>query len=231
MPRSPDPLVDTALAASFLAAFPPDILARLLADAGRYAIPAGTTMQGDPRAPARLSLVLAGLSRLYLMSPEGRQVTVRYLRPGDVVGTAAFVAGPSPVIFQVLTDSILLSFNIPAFREIARTNATVALLLAKEVGERLFDTLDVVAGTAFASIRERVAYHLLEIAASRQEGATLVVAVTQQELADAVGSVREVIARVLRELRMEGLIATRAGDIALLDPDRLYRAAWTRDAA
>jgi hypothetical protein len=43
--------------------------------------------------------------------------------------------------------------------------------------------------------------------------------------------VREVVARVLRELCAEGFVATRAGDIVLLDPDRLYQTAWTRDAA
>jgi len=43
--------------------------------------------------------------------------------------------------------------------------------------------------------------------------------------------VREVVARALRKLREEGLLATRSGDIVLLDPYRLYQAAWTRDAA
>jgi len=43
--------------------------------------------------------------------------------------------------------------------------------------------------------------------------------------------VREVVARILCELQAEGLLATRSGDIVLLDPDRLYRVAWVRDAA
>lgn len=230
MQRATDPAIDSALAASFLAPFSAETLERLLTDAADYTRPAGTT-QSDPRRSAGLYLVLEGLARLYLMSPEGRQVTVRYIRPGDVIGTAAFVTGPSPVSFQALTDCRILAFNTPAFRILARTDATVALALAKEIGERLYDTLDVVTGTAFASVRERVAYHLLEIGASHQQGPTLIAAVTQQELADAVGSVREVVARVLRELRAEGLLATRSGDIVLLDLHGLYQAAWTRGTA
>jgi len=231
MQRASGSVFDSALAASFLPPFPPDVLERLLADASQVTYPVGTAMHSAPRRLPQLSLMLDGLARLYLLSLGGRQVTVRYVRPGGVIGTAAFVSGPSPVSLQMLTDCTLVSFNTRTLREIARTDATVALALAKEVAERLYDTLDVVTGTAFASVRERVAYHLLEIAASRQQGATLVATVTQQELADAVGSVREVVARVLRNLRAEGLLATRSGDIVLLDPDRLYQTAWTRDAA
>jgi DNA-binding GntR family transcriptional regulator len=49
--------------------------------------------------------------------------------------------------------------------------------------------------------------------------------VSQQELADAVGSVRDVIARNLGQLRDEGLIATRPTRIAILDPIRLREVA------
>ena len=54
-------------------------------------------------------------------------------------------------------------------------------------------------------------------------GAGLLAArVSQQELANAVGSVREVVARVLRELRVAGVIATAADRIVILDATRLY---------
>ena len=45
---------------------------------------------------------------------------------------------------------------------------------------------------------------------------------SQQELADAAGSVREVVARVLRDLRVAGIVATMADSVVILDPARLY---------
>ena len=58
------------------------------------------------------------------------------------------------------------------------------------------------ADTAFASVQQRVARHLLEIAAAQQEsGGPLVARVSQQELADLAGSVREVVARPSRPAR------------------------------
>ena len=44
----------------------------------------------------------------------------------------------------------------------------------------------------------------------------------QQELADAAGSVREVVARVLRDLRVAGFVATAADSVVILDAARLY---------
>ena len=55
--------------------------------------------------------------------------------------------------------------------------------------------------------------------------AGLHLAVTQQSLADATGSVREVVARALRELRQEGAVATADDGITVLDPDVLSRLA------
>ena len=57
---------------------------------------------------------------------------------------------------------------------------------------------------AFAPVRQRVARHLLDLASERQHGATLFAPISQQQLAEAVGSVREVVVRVLRDLRAEG---------------------------
>ena len=46
--------------------------------------------------------------------------------------------------------------------------------------------------------------------------------VSQQELADAAGSVREVVARALRDLRLAGVVATSPDHIVILDPARLH---------
>jgi CRP/FNR family transcriptional regulator len=53
--------------------------------------------------------------------------------------------------------------------------------------------------------------------------------VTQQELADAVGSVREVIARVLRDLRLAGIVATSMDRILILDPGQLHSESSSAD--
>jgi CRP/FNR family transcriptional regulator len=71
------------------------------------------------------------------------------------------------------------------------------------------------------------AAHLLDLASAQQPAqGRLVARVSQQELADAVGSVREVVARVLRDLRLRGLLATAPDSISILDPAGLYDQSW-----
>jgi CRP/FNR family transcriptional regulator len=85
------------------------------------------------------------------------------------------------------------------------------------------------AGNTFASVRQRVARHLLDLAAARAAGSrTLTVTVNQQELANSVGSVREVVARILAELRAENLVRTSPDRVEILDPVRMSRELWSR---
>jgi CRP/FNR family transcriptional regulator len=56
--------------------------------------------------------------------------------------------------------------------------------------------------------------------------AGLVARISQQELADAVGTVREVVVRTLRELRREGLVATGRSGITITSPERLLAEAY-----
>ncbi len=70
-------------------------------------------------------------------------------------------------------------------------------------------------------MRQRVARHLLDLASQHQQGPRLVAPINQQDLADAAGTVREMVVRVLRQLRAEGTVATERHGIIVLAPDRL----------
>ena len=220
--------IDAALAKSILAALPPTLRDTLTRNAIPVDLPAGSTLYYEADEP-RCGLVIAGLLRMYMTAPDGRQITVRYARTGELVGVAAILGGPAPVNAQTLTDTALLMFNVRTLEASGQTEPMVGWLLAQEATRRLYDVLEVLAGNAFGSLRQRVARHLLHLAASSQHGHGLVAQVTQQELADAVGSVRPVVARIIRELRAEGLISTSSDGIVVLKPDELHAMSWSRD--
>ncbi|HWD79934.1 MAG TPA: helix-turn-helix domain-containing protein, partial [Kribbella sp.] len=91
----------------------------------------------------------------------------------------------------------------------------------------LYENLRQTAVNTFGTVRQRVAAHLLDLASTQQNPrGELVAHVSQQELADAVGSVREVVARVLREFRQAGLVATAADTVHILDPTGLHDQTW-----
>ena len=214
--------VEDALAHSFLASLPPEVGDGLRADGERADYPAGTTVYragSDPRA----ALVVRGLLRVFLTSAEGRQVTVRYARPGDVLGIAVLVGGPASTSVQAVEPSSVFRISARTLIAAARRDPRVSWAIAEELNRRLYEVLEQTAVNAFGSVRQRVAAHLLDLASDRQRPrGRLVARVSQQELADAVGSVREVVARVLRDLRIAGIVATAADSVVILDAARLY---------
>ena len=222
-----DPDVDAAMARSFLGTLPADLVDELLAEGERSDYPEGTTIYREG-SPPRAALVIEGLLRVYMTSAEGRQVTVRYARAADVLGIAVLVGGPVNVAVQALAPSSLFRIDGRTLTRAARQDARVAWAVAEELNRRLYDTLQQTAVNAFGSVRQRVAAQLLDLASAQQrpEG-RLVARVSQQELADAVGSVREVVARVLREFRLAGLVATAPDSVLILDAARLHRESWS----
>jgi CRP/FNR family cyclic AMP-dependent transcriptional regulator len=214
--------VRAAIANSFLSEVDPGLVQRLVEHAIPLDLDAGAVLypeEGDPR----MALVISGLIRVYLTSAEGRQITIRYAREGDVLGTAVIVAGPVRTPVQAVTDSHVLLLSVAVAQHLAQTNASMAWAFAQEVTRRLYDVLDEFAGTAFASVKARVARHLLDLSVRDQETGRWTVTATQQEMADAVGSVREVVARVFKELRAERLIEGEGGITMILDPAGLHR--------
>ena len=202
-----------------LDALPEQALARVLSHGLELEVPRGGTLYREGGAP-RCVLVRSGLIRVYMQSAAGRQVTVRYARPNDLLGVAAAVAGPSPVAVQALVDSRLFAFDAATLAVEARRDARVAWAVAEELGRRLYESLDQLASNAFGSVRERIARHLLDASTPGKQGHPTI-AITQQELADAVGSAREVVARVVRAFRAERLVRTRPGGIVLVAPEAL----------
>lgn len=105
-----DRQVQAAVAHSFLRALPERLVETLLAAGQCVNVPAGTTIYrpgDDPRA----FVVVHGLLRVYMSSPEGRQVTVRYVREGDGLGIPVLVGGPVYVSVSTLADSRLFRID------------------------------------------------------------------------------------------------------------------------
>src|SRR3954466_4840108 len=159
--------VDDALARSFLAELPADLIGRLRGEGDRADYPAGTTVYragDDPRA----GVVVHGLIRVFLSSPEGRQVTVRYARPGDVLGIAVLVGGPAGTSVQTVEPSSVFRISARTLTAAARRDPQVSWAIAEELDRRLYDVLTQTAVNAFGSVRQRLAVHLLDLASDGQ---------------------------------------------------------------
>ncbi len=219
--------VRAALARSSLGSLSPEQLRRLLAGASRRQVPAGATIRQAGDGGQHLELIIRGFIRILVFGPDGRTLTIRYVRPGELMG-AVSVFRPIYRIqgsLQAVVDVDLLILRPGVAHALTRHDPAIAGAFLDELSERIIAFVGEIPRTAFATVRARVARHLLDLASERQHDATLRAPISQQQLADAVGSVREVVVRALRDLRADGLIRTGGRGILILDPERLWAVA------
>jgi CRP-like cAMP-binding protein len=221
------PALLDAWRASFLGEAPASVADALLDGALEVEIPAGQIVYRGiyHRETIILAVVVEGLLRVFMKSPQGRQVTIRYISFGDVLGVPAVVAEGGPVDVQALTDCRLVRLSADRFRAVAAADPQTSWAVARYLAERTFESASLLAENVFLSVRQRVARHLLDLA--DREGGRLVVQASQQDVADAIGSVREVVSRVLKRLRDEGLIEREGALTVLTDPAALHRVSKT----
>lgn len=167
-------------------------------------------------------LVESGLGRAFWSLPDGRQTTVAIVRPKELVG-ATVSLGFTPWLFmQTITESTLVTLDTKVVRALAATELEMSTAISLDLAMRIRDSYRLIAVRSLGNIRERVAYDLLDRAAQSQlVVGRLEVTATQADLADSIGSSREVMSRALRDLRAEGIVETAPGLIRVLDPERL----------
>ncbi|MEZ4596612.1 MAG: Crp/Fnr family transcriptional regulator [Chloroflexota bacterium] len=221
--RSTDADVHAALADSPLGTLPTHTLAGLLVGARWVRSLAGEVFQHEGDAGAHIALMVDGLARNVLHGVDGRSLTVRYARRGALLGTLSLYGGPYrlPGSTQAVVPSRMLALDAALVRRTADRDPDVARALLEDLAARTREYITQIHRAAFGSVRQRVARHLLDLASEQRQGPVLMATITQQELADAVGSVREVVVRTLAELRAAGIVTTRRGGVAILAPDRL----------
>ena len=201
---------------------PDDVIARLLVRSNIREVEAGRSIFPLADREPRIGLVLMGTARSFLTAADGRQLTVRYARRGAIVGKQSTLVGAHPPLaVQALTDCTVLEFDAEVFATCAATEISLSGALNLELRRRLDDVYANLGESAFGSIRQRLIRHLLALATEIDVAEAVTVHTTQQQLANAIGSPREVVARELGRLRLDGLIRTDRGQIELLNVDRL----------
>ncbi|SNX98799.1 cAMP-binding domain of CRP or a regulatory subunit of cAMP-dependent protein kinases [Geodermatophilus sabuli] len=221
-PRGPDPAVVDAWENSYLAELSEQVRDLVLADSFVLTIPPGNVIYEAYGQP-RLALILSGHAKVQVLSQGGRAATIRYAGPGQVIGLPAVISDGAPYGARAIGACQVAMLNVSVLRRLANTDVSVAWLFARKVTEGSYESIELLGISLFGTVRQRVSRHLLDLAERKDN--QLVVQVNQQELADAIGSVREVVARALRQLQDDELVARTPGALVLLDPAALHAVA------
>jgi CRP-like cAMP-binding protein len=191
----------------------------LLADAPVAHATAGTVIFRTGGSP-RLAAITSGLVRVFTWGPGGRQVPLRYARPGDLIGLGALLSGSEMLSAEAVADTTLAMVSLDRLHALASGNPELAWTIAKQLAIWSAAAVATLLGAGFEQMTVRVAQHLVDLAVPTPDG-NAVACVTHRALADAVGTVREVVTRVLGEFREQGIVCTRPGRVIVLEPSRL----------
>jgi CRP/FNR family cyclic AMP-dependent transcriptional regulator len=213
---------DASHLAQLLPKLPPAVIPELAAWARTAVHPRSDIMIGSG-ARDRVGVMTDGLARTSIQSPQGRTGTVLYHRRGDLLGVASLFQ-PMPADVVAVERSTVIWVDGAALARMARCSADLAWLLASAVSEWGVHLSAAAEEFAFNSVQRRISTHLLRLASPQTYGGGASVAhITQQELADSIGSVREVVARTLSTYERLGILAVSRRKITVLDDQALLR--------
>jgi CRP/FNR family transcriptional regulator, anaerobic regulatory protein len=187
-------------------------------------------MEGD--ACGELPLVLSGCARVYKAGETGRELTLYRIERGEscILTVSCIIGSRSFPAFAVAeTDMETLLVPATTFRRWVLAHEAWGGYAFDLLARRLSEVMETVEEVAFRRLDARVAAFLL-IHANPQPAAEAVVVTTHEAVAMELGSSREVVSRVLKELEREGLVTLARSVIHIVDAGRLRQKAKAGDA-
>lgn len=183
----------------------------------------GSTIHGGGTDCIGVLLVKEGTLRTYLLSEDGKEVTLYRLSSGDVCILSAScllkkITFDVHIDAEVTTQILLLDSSI--FAQLVRENIYVENFSYKMAAEKFSDVIWTMEQILFMSFDKRLALFLLE-EAHKTHSNTLYL--THEQIAKYMGSAREVVSRMLKYFVNEGWVHLSRGSITLLDPKSLHK--------
>lgn len=167
-----------------------------------------------------LHIIETGSAKIYRLSPQGRQYIVRILQEGDTFAEVpAFDGGTNPVNVDALESCRVWVIESNKLRALIAAHPVFAQKVLSNFGEMLRNLVRMVSEMAFYQVTHRLARLISENAEEPRPHWT------QEQLAARLGTVREVVARSLKELERSGAIRIEDRRIHIADDSVLRQ--WT----
>ena len=157
-------------------------------------------------------LIKSGWVRVYMLSRDGREITLYRMGPGEVcVISAACCLGGMTFEAHIDAETDMEAWLIPssAYRRLKEQNIYVENFTYEKTVEKFRDVMWVMEQILFMSLEEC------------ERLGTDTLKVTQEQIARYIGSAREAVSRVLKEFQKDGIIEQSRGTLRVLDMKKL----------
>lgn len=184
-------------------------------------VPKGTVLHNGSIDCLGLLLILSGQLRAYIISDEGREITLYRLFERDVCIFSASCIMRNiqfEVIIEAEKDSEIIVLPPHIYKKLMEESAAVANFSNQVMGSRFTEVMWLIEQIMWKSLDKRVASFLLE-ESSIEESDKL--KLTHEAIANHLGTHREVITRMLRYFQSEGMVKLSRGTVTILNKEKL----------
>jgi CRP-like cAMP-binding protein len=201
-------------------------LDELLAEARSVRYPKNTTVFEQGAEAQSLFVLLHGHLRAVKVTPDGQQVVVRYIVPGEIFGVAVAIGLTTyPATALAVVDSIALVWPSAAWPRLVARHPALAVNAMQTVGSRLQDANTRIVEMATQQVERRVAHALLRLAqqAGRkvEAGVEIDFPISRQDVAEMTGTTLHTVSRILSAWEQQGLVASGRQRIVICKPHQL----------
>ena len=165
--------------------------------------------------------MLKGVLRIYILSDEGREITLYRLHEGEhcVLSASCVIDAISFSVFiEAETDCELLLTDAGTLRQLVENNVHIKVFAQEIALHRFSDIMWTLQQVLFFSVDRRLAGYLLKESDMTDSD---VINATHEQIATSIGSAREVVSRMLKRFSDDGYIKLSRGSVEILDRDSL----------
>jgi CRP/FNR family cyclic AMP-dependent transcriptional regulator len=203
-----------------------DDLEALAEKAQRRRFRSGQVVFYKDDAGTQFYVIMEGKVRIALPSPQGEEITLAILGPGDLFGEFSLLdGGPRSATAVAAEDVWALSVSQRDFLSWLAGRPSAAIALLRVLSRRLRRSDELLGDASFLNVPGRLAKKLLELAQlygrETPRGRPIEIRLTQEGLASTIGVTRESVNKYLRYFRSKGWVDLRKGRIIILDRNAL----------
>ena len=202
-------------------------LDQVLQNARAVRHPKNTTVFEQGGEAQSFFILLHGHLQVIKTTPDGQQVVVRYVVPGEMFGIAMAMGWKAyPATAMAVEDSVALTWPANVWPELVTKFPNLATSTLQTVGSRLQDAHTRVVEMSTEQVERRVAHALLRLAkqAGRKidGGVQIDFPISRQDVAEMTGTTLHTVSRILSGWEQQGLVEGGRQRIVIRDPHRLF---------
>jgi CRP/FNR family transcriptional regulator len=218
--------MDSAIKEKLLHLYPalgsmtPKALDAMLDEAFVRTAPPGTVMFDESSPCQAFPMLIDGTIRVSKVAPNGRELQLYRVVPGDsCLLSSSCLLGNVPYSARGTAESEVSVVALPPdlFNRLVAEHEPFRAYIFSLFAERMSDLMQLVEAVAFQRLDQRLASLLL--------GKGRIIQTTHQQLAEELGSVREIVSRLLKSFAEQGLVSLSRERIEVLNPQELRRIA------